>query len=289
MLKDIDIFITAFKPFDDCVTDERYKIVTVKDFNYEGKLESFKDNVGDNISDMNGFFNELTAFYWVAKNYPLKEYVGMCSYRRYFNFLDDIDSIKDKIEKNYIILPTKEILCDGTLFDHYESYHNIKDLKLALDILCEKYPSYKEDALKVLNGNQLYCNNMFIMKKEYFIAYCEFVFNILFTFLNYKNIKCNDDVIKYVMSNRHLYIKDDLFSKSAIYQARIGGFLAERLFNIFIEHNFKEKYEVPMEFINTKDSITNYFDEILLTDDNLYNKIINNKNTNNNSNKTCFC
>jgi hypothetical protein len=289
MLKDIDIFITAFKQFDDCVTDERYKIITVKDFNYEGKLESYKDNVGDNISDMNGFFNELTTFYWIVKNYPMKEYVGMCSYRRYFSFLDDIDSIKDVLQTNDIILPTKEPLDGKTVFEHYDSYHNIKDLELALEILYKQYPSYKSDAEKVLNSRNMYCNNIFIMKREDFIKYCEFVFNILFTFLNYKNIKCNDDVIKYVMSNRHLYIKDDIFSKSAIYQARIGGFLAERLFNIFIEHNFKKKYEVPMEFINTNYSITNYFDEILLTDDNLYNKIINNKNTNNNSNKTCFC
>ena len=103
MLKDIDIFITAFKPFKEYVTDERYKKETVKDFNYEGKLEWYKDNVGDNISDMNDFFNELTVFYWVWKNYPMKEYVGMCSYRRYFNFLDNIDFIKYSIKKYDII------------------------------------------------------------------------------------------------------------------------------------------------------------------------------------------
>ena len=287
MKDNLDIFITAFRPFDQYVIDKRYKVITVKDFKYEGKLESFKDNVGDNISDMNGFFNELTTFYWIVKNYPMKEYVGMCSYRRYFSFLDDIDSIKDVLQNNDIILPTKEPLDGKTVFEHYDSYHNIKDLELALEILYKQYPSYKSDAEKVLNSKDMYCNNMFIMKREDFIKYCEFVFNILFTFLNNKKFNCYDDIIRYVVSNRNLYLKEDVFSKSAIYQARIGGFLAERLFNIYIEHNFKKVYEIPMEFI-TDDSVTSYFDEILLTDDVMCNKIINNKN-NNNGRKICFC
>ena len=288
MKDNLDIFITAFRPFNQYVIDKRYKVITVKDFKYEGKLESYKDNVGDNISDMNGFFNELTTFYWIVKNYPMKEYVGMCSYRRYFSFLDDIDSIKDVLQNNDIILPTKEPLDGKTVFEHYDSYHNIKDLELALEILYKQYPSYKSDAEKFLNSKDMYCNNMFIMKREDFIKYCEFVFNILFTFLNNKKFNCYDDIIRYVVSNRNLYLKEDVFSKSAIYQARIGGFLAERLFNIYVEHNFKKVYEIPMEFI-TDDSVTSYFDEILLTDDVMCNKIINNKNNNNNGRKICFC
>lgn len=287
MKDNLDIFITAFRPFNQYVIDKRYKVITVKDFKYEGKLESYKDNVGDNISDMNGFFNELTTFYWIAKNYPMKEYIGMCSYRRYFSFLDDIDSINGVLENNDIILPTKEFLDGKTVFEHYDSYHNIKDLELALEILYKQYPSYKSDAEKVLNSKNMYCNNMFIMKREDFIKYCEFVFNILFTFLNNKKFNCYDDIIRYVVSNRNLYLKEDVFSKSAIYQARIGGFLAERLFNIYVEHNFKKVYEIPMEFI-TDDSLTSYFDEILLTDDVMCNKIINNKN-NNKERKICFC
>lgn len=287
MKDNLDIFITAFRPFNQYVIDKRYKVITVKDFKYEGKLESYKDNVGDNISDMNGFFNELTTFYWIVKNYPMKGYVGMCSYRRYFSFLDDIDSIKDVLQNNDIILPTKEPLDGKTVFEHYDSYHNIKDLELALEILYKQYPSYKSDAEKFLNSKDMYCNNMFIMKREDFIKYCEFVFNILFTFLNNKKFNCYDDIIRYVVSNRNLYLKEDVFSKSAIYQARIGGFLAERLFNIYIEHNFKKVYEIPMEFI-TDDSVTSYFDEILLTDDVMCNKIINN-NKNNNRQKICFC
>ena len=56
------------------------------------------DDTWDNISDKNNDYAELTAQYWVRKNYKLSDsdYVGFCHYRRYFtykykyNFLNSI-------------------------------------------------------------------------------------------------------------------------------------------------------------------------------------------------------
>lgn len=48
------------------------------------------DDTGDNISDKNKWYAELTGNYWVWKNYlpvhPEVEYVGFCHYRRNWNF-----------------------------------------------------------------------------------------------------------------------------------------------------------------------------------------------------------
>ena len=249
MLKDIDIFITAFKPFDEYVTDDRYKIVTVKDFNYEGKLESFKDNVGDNISDMNSFFNELTVFYWVWKNYPMKEYVGMCSYRRYFNFFDNIDFIKYSIKKYDIILPEITNLNGLTNEEQYDNCHNLKDLTLITDIIKRLHPEYSDDINIFMNETHLYANNMFIMKREDYIKYCDFLFEILNEYLKIMNFKSIENVFDYVKEHKDLFEnKKNKLSKKLDYQIRIGGFLSERIFTIYVKHNFKKILNIPINF-----------------------------------------
>ena len=45
------------------------------------------DNDGENISELNPMYCELTAQYWAWKNLDL-DYYGFCHYRRYFNFSD---------------------------------------------------------------------------------------------------------------------------------------------------------------------------------------------------------
>ena len=48
-------------------------------------LSMLKDNTGDNISELNPYYCELTGHYWVLKNYIPKaneEYIGFAHYRR---------------------------------------------------------------------------------------------------------------------------------------------------------------------------------------------------------------
>ncbi|MBQ7883295.1 MAG: DUF4422 domain-containing protein [Phascolarctobacterium sp.] len=60
------------------------------------------DNTGDNISDKNASYCELTGLYWAWKNLDC-EYIGLCHYRRYFgkssNFLTYIREEKEQIFK----------------------------------------------------------------------------------------------------------------------------------------------------------------------------------------------
>lgn len=252
-MDNIDIFITAFKPFKEYVTNKIYKVVGVKDFKYEGTLESFNDNVGINISNMNHFFNELSVFYWVWKNYPMKEYIGMCSYRRYFNFLDDFTNVEKHIDKYEIILPTILSLKDKTNIEQYNKCHNIDDLNLILDIIVELYPEYKDDVVSFSECNTLYTNNMFIMKKEDFIKYCEFLFNVLNEYLRIMKFDNIEHIFEYVEKHKLLFEnKTNKISKDLNYQARIGGFLGERIFTIYVKHNFKKVLEVPICFTEQK-------------------------------------
>ena len=50
---------------------------------FEGILQ---DNTLDNIASKNDNYCELTACYWLWKNVSDIDYIGLCHYRRYFNF-----------------------------------------------------------------------------------------------------------------------------------------------------------------------------------------------------------
>lgn len=248
-MENIDIFITAFKDYTEYVTDKRYKVVCVNDYNYNGELEWYKDNVGDNISDMNWFYNELTTFYWVWKNYKMKDYVGMCSYRRYFNFFNDIDSVEDILKTYDIIVPSQTELNQYTNKEFYEKAHNLNDLLLLCVILLKKNPSYKDSVYYVMNNNKMYANNMFIMKSEDYIKYCEFLFDILNEFLQIRGFHKYEDAFNYIDKHSDEFYKFSKSESKINYQTRIGGFLAERLFTIYVHHNFKNIYETPISFI----------------------------------------
>lgn len=45
------------------------------------------DNSGDNISEKNPYYSEMTAHYWAWKNLKDLDYVGVCHYRRYFDII----------------------------------------------------------------------------------------------------------------------------------------------------------------------------------------------------------
>lgn len=55
-----------------------------------------------------------------------------------------------------------------------------KDFDLMIDLIKNKYPEYSNNIDNYINGFSKYMFQMFIMKKELFFEYCEFLFEILF-------------------------------------------------------------------------------------------------------------
>ncbi len=207
---------------------------------------AFHDDDGENISDKNPMYCELTTQYWAWKNVDT-EYYGFCHYRRYFNFSNTVyeENPYGEIMDDYIDADAvaKYGLDDRTITDAVQGYDvittrygNLKeiiekhgtpkavweaapklideDLHRMYDILCAMHPDYKQDAIAFLNGNRSCFCNMFIMKKEIFFDYCEWLFPLLEQFE-----KCTD------MTH---------YSKEAL---RTPGHLAERLLNIYLMHH----------------------------------------------------
>ena len=178
------------------------KKATPGDKNYQWMLDNMiGDDTGENISDRNGCYNEMTSLYWAWKNYDKlgnPDYIGLMHYRRHFVFREDekiVYNIENFDEESYLreinYSPEKvyNMLegCDFithigkviNVYNHYIENHRQEDLDLAVDIMLEKYPEYKEITKEYFAGDYSNFCNMFIMNKKLFFQYCEWIFDIL--------------------------------------------------------------------------------------------------------------
>lgn len=220
-----------------------------------------KDNTGDNISAKNPYYCELTALYHLWKNSDA-EYAGLMHYRRLFDlaggkkrwyngFPEDILKIlsldayriNSMLEEFDIVLPMKRVIQQSkTAYLYYKKRHYISDMDRCFELIKEKYPQMYNTAVETLkNSNELYLYNMFIAQKEFLNEYCAWLFDILSTLEK----EIQPDVEK----------RDD-------FQKRVYGFLAERLFTIYIEYKKTKglKYiELPVVYCETNKKRYNIF------------------------------
>ena len=81
------LFVCYHKPYPLASSDVLTPIQVGRECT-QNDLGMIGDNTGDNISIKNPYFCELTATYWIFKNVK-DDIVGLCHYRRYFNFKND--------------------------------------------------------------------------------------------------------------------------------------------------------------------------------------------------------
>ncbi len=203
------------------------------------------DDSGDNISQKNPYYCELTAQYWAWKNLNI-DYYGFFHYRRYLNFSSkrySVDpwgnvleeKITQKMQEKYALTDDKIMQSvDGydlviseeknirkmpgnsrTVYEQYKNGNSlhIKDLDTICEIINTRYPEYREDLKKYLNGTTTCLCNMYIMKKELFFEYMQWLFDILTEF------EARTDMSDYSVEG-----------------SRTPGHLAERLLTLFYFH-----------------------------------------------------
>ncbi len=188
------------------------------------------DDTGDNISDKNPYFSELTATYWIWRNCS-DDVVGLVHYRRFFNLSDkshkvvlnfkklsvlelDCGRISQMMEDCDVILP-KQYCFLNKAGKHYEKGWYANDMRIVMRCIKEKYPDIYPYAVECMNKRWGYCFNMLIAKKSLFDEYASFLFGVLF------------EVEK--------EIQPELDSRNS-YQRRAYGFLAEHLMTIFMTY-----------------------------------------------------
>lgn len=177
----------------------------------------------DNLSD--NFYSEMASVKYIRHNVNF-DWIVINHYRRRLE-VPDYNNIYVPIPNNFI-LNVKEM---------YDLNHNIEDLELVTDIImnCDFSPNYKAEWIKSLSDNSMLCYNMFSAPKEVFCELIDIFEEIMYKFIETRNFKTMNDVIKYCdkMSNKennHL-------------PYRIGGFISERLTNCYFR-NYMNKFKL---------------------------------------------
>lgn len=191
--------------------------------NFREGITFQRDDEGNNISDKNSSYNELTALYWAWKNLNNVDVIGLVQYRRYFfkkfkirnlnNVLDKSDVIHLMKNKD-VILPQKRHYYIETNYSHYIHAHHKEPLDATRKTIIKLYPSYLSSFDKVMSRRSAHMFNMFIMKKDYFDEYCEWLFNIL------GDVENSIDINGYSEQEK-----------------RVFGYLSEMLMDVWIEKN----------------------------------------------------
>ena len=228
---DIKIIVAAHKPYD-MPKDSIYLPVHVGAHGKES-IGYQRDDEGENISQKNPAYCELTGIYWAWKNLKA-DYVGLAHYRRHFG--KSRDKVLDKanaqklLQKADVIVPVKRKYYIENLYSHYVNTLHADPLDKTFEIIEQKYPRYYPAMQKLHTRTSAHMFNMFIMKKEHFDNYCQWLFDILGE-----------------LENRVDSTQYDTF------HARFYGRVSELLLDVWLDTNGVEAIDFPfvyMEKIN---------------------------------------
>lgn len=234
----VKIFIAAHKNYEMPDDDIYIPLEVGAALRNDLGLKGVRDNEGINISEKNPNYCELTGHFWIWKNIKDADIVGLVHYRRYFKgksqdqgkFARILSSGEiEKYLKDYqAILPVKRNYFVETVRSQYIHAHHEEDL-LALEKAIKKIcPTYLPAFEQVMDSKKLHLLNMFVMKKELFDEYCAWLFPLL------EEVEKTLDILK--------YSKND---------ARVYGFLSERLLDVWLIKNKIKYCELPVLNLET--------------------------------------
>ena len=235
----------------------------------------FHDDEGENISEKNDKYCELTAQYWAWKNIHDADYYGFWHYRRFMSFRNEnypmdiyynvvfndlnenvyeqlnltAQSMKENISHYDIIVTTATNINSldnrcHTNREHYEiaSFQFKEDLDVMVEIIKEFYPEFYNISLYYLDEIPFgYFCNMFIMKKDIFLKYNEWLFSILEEHEKRRNYT-NYDKTAFRVSG---YLGERLFGIYYVYLKQTGNYKCLELQRTFFHNVEKDDLLIP--------------------------------------------
>ena len=220
-MKKVQLYCITHRPYgglpDNSVT--KPLLVGMDNANIDLKIRDYYPE----FSKMNLYWNELEAIYYIWKNvdtpikgqyqYSCRPILGAKTINKYLktnDFLVHIDLVKN-------------------LRKQFEQYHGSELFDLLIDVVRELHgDEISNDVIeKFSNSTILISRNIFICTKEKYDEYCEFLFPIIFRITERLGFNSMADIEDYLR-------KRGCPENMLRYQSRIAGFLAERIFTLYL-------------------------------------------------------
>lgn len=223
------------------------KALSSVDLDFQG------DDSGDNISEKNPSYCELTGMYWAWKNLKDTDVIGLCHYRRYFDFhgqcgrvkpyesfptssfgtvdLSIPDEVIGKVAAGHVYIAKPRNYRENLMVEYCTS-HISDDFRVLRQVVKESQPPEVQEAFFQVfyQNNKLSHYNMFLMNWHDFDAYCSWLFPVL----------------------RSVEERIDISAYNSI-QKRIFGYMSERLLNVWLLANAKKVRKVPVIWFTDAD------------------------------------
>ena len=228
------------------------------------EMDMLRDDCGDNISAKNPYFCELTAQYWAWKNDAESSHLGLQHYRRFLHMSyekgmakktahgvplpgffygfdveigQSAENLQSLCSRFDIIVPERFDVREigfRTVREQYGNaeHHFEEDIDIVSEIISQHHPDYEQAYAEALSDTFFYQTNTYLLRRDIFQAYSEWMFDILFRAESYIDASARTQQ-----------------------EARVFGYLSERLFNAFIrkyrqDHPDTTVLEVPLTFVH---------------------------------------
>jgi hypothetical protein len=192
-MRKVQIFVAMHKPGARCLEDGVFVPIHVGRAEYVRRMmadgrsgldpddpmaDMIGDDTGENISEKNPSYCEMTAHYWIWKNVKDTEYVGLCHYRRFFGVDVTEESIDSLMQDVDVILVEPSYYVDS-VFSYFAKFMGAENMTILSLVMKRRCPDFYETLEKICDGIKFYPFNMLLCRKPLFNEYCEWMFGIL--------------------------------------------------------------------------------------------------------------
>ena len=211
----IKIFVACHKPYNVLHNNIYIPIHvgrTISKFKDE-MADMIGDDTGENISERNPYYSEMTAQYWAWKNVKNTEYIGFCHYRRFFEKTFTENNIDKFFKDGTDVILVGPVLRDFGRWNTLKTFISGEDLAIMQYAVKKLYPDYYQTLSEYAYGYIDYPLNMLVCKKSLFDEYAKWIFDILF--------ECE----------KHIQLSP--YSRAR----RVFGYISEFLLPVYFIHN----------------------------------------------------